>query len=426
MRIGLVSYEYPPQRGLGGVGTYTFRLAGALGKAGNEVIVLAGPSEGAEFDQPNVTVHRLPARYDPPVNLRGVKFLYWKIFARLMESSNPIVWHWLRWDLASLPALAEIHRSTPLDVIEAPEHAANGLFTGLSRNWPMVLRVHGPWDLFFGINRNDGAALNNLLANLEKQSLQYSQVTTVPSRSMRHFITRRWHLAQRPVVIPNFMDVPRFRPPLPDEAEPQRIVCAGRLERFKGQDVLVAAFAMIAAKHPRAQLLLIGPDQWSKKERFAQVVEHLVRDESIRARIQLSGPQPLVSTQDELRRAAIAVVPSTGFESFSFSTLEAMAAGRPTVVSRMGAMPELLDYGRCGMIFSPGDVGELAMSLDRLLSDRELRENFAGCAHERARDVYDTEAVLPEFLSTYELARERFGPMPSKLVDREDHILQLI
>lgn len=425
MRIALVSYEYPPQRGLGGVGTYTFRLAGALGKAGHEVIVLAGPSEGAEFDQANVTVHRLPARYDPPVNVRGVKFLYWKVFARLMESSNPLVWHWLRWDLASLPALHEIHGSTPLDVIEAPEHAANGLFCGLSRNWPMVARVHGPWDLFFAINRNDGAALNNLLASLERQSLQYAQVTTVPSRSMDNFITHRWHLERRPTVVPNFMDVPHSRPPLPDEKEPQRIVCAGRIERFKGQDVLVAAFAMIAAKHPRAQLLLVGPDQWSRRERFAQVVEHLVPDEAIRSRIFLSGAQPLVSTQDQLRRAAIAVVPSTGFESFSFSTLEAMAAGRPTVVSRIGAMPELLDYGRCGMISSPGDVGELALALDRLLGDRLLREELAACAHQHALDVYDTEAVLPQFLRTYELARERFGPMRQP-VEVQEPILQLI
>ena len=40
MRVGLVSYEYPPQQGLGGVGTYMFRLAGALGRAGHEVHVI--------------------------------------------------------------------------------------------------------------------------------------------------------------------------------------------------------------------------------------------------------------------------------------------------------------------------------------------------------------------------------------------------
>ena len=47
MRIGLVSYEYPPQQGLVGVGTYMFRLAGTLGRAGHEVHVIAGPSDRA-------------------------------------------------------------------------------------------------------------------------------------------------------------------------------------------------------------------------------------------------------------------------------------------------------------------------------------------------------------------------------------------
>ena len=45
MRIGLISYEYPPQQGLGGVGTYFFRLAGALGHAGHDVHVVTGPSD---------------------------------------------------------------------------------------------------------------------------------------------------------------------------------------------------------------------------------------------------------------------------------------------------------------------------------------------------------------------------------------------
>jgi glycosyltransferase involved in cell wall biosynthesis len=122
----------------------------------------------------------------------------------------------------------------------------------------------------------------------------------------------------------------------------------------------------------------------------------------------------------------VAVICSSGFESFSFSTLEAMAAGRPTVVSRIGAMPELLDYGRCGQIVAPGDAGALAESLDRLLSDRELRENFAAAAHERARDVYDTESVLPEFVSAYDLAREKFAPSTYTPAEQEDRILQLI
>jgi glycosyltransferase involved in cell wall biosynthesis len=200
--------------------------------------------------------------------------------------------------------------------------------------------------------------------------------------------------------------VPDEPPPLPGRGEPARIVCAGRIERFKGQDVLVQAFERVARKHPRARLVLIGPDQWSRKQRFSELVDQIAPDPEVRARIELTGPQPLATTQDQIGRAMIAVVPSPGFESFSFSTLEAMAAGRPTVCSRMGAMPELLDYGRCGRIVPPGDPGSLAEELDYLLSDRSASKKLGQHAHERAKTLYDTSAVLPSFVDAYERARD--------------------
>ena len=415
MRIGLVSYEYPPQKGLGGVGTYTQRLAGALGRAGHEVIVLAGPSEGTEIEQQNVTVHRIAARYDPPFTTRGARWLYWRVLVRLLERANPLVWHWLRWDLASRGALVEIHRQTPLDVVEAPEHAANGLCVGMDGRWPMAVRIHGPWDLFFGINRSEGMALNKLLANLERRSAKCADVLTTPSRAMARFMQARWHLAEQPTVIPNFMDVPDQPPPLPGPDEAPRIVCAGRLERFKGQDILVQAFERVARKHPRAKLVLIGPDQWSRKQQFSALVDQLVPDPEVRSRVELQGPQPLATTQEELAKAAIAVVPSPGFESFSFSTLEAMAAGRPTICSRMGAMPELLDYGRCGRIVPPADPVALSEELDYLLSDCSSCEKLGRLAHERAKAMYDTSAVLPLFVQSYERARDEARARVRKL-----------
>lgn len=407
MRIGLVSYEYPPQSGLGGVGTYIFRLAGALGRAGHEVVVLAGPGDGAEQRQANVRVHRIPAHYNPPLPSRGMRWLYWRVLAKLMERANPLVWHWLKWDMASGAALLDIHRRTPLDVIEAPEHAGNGLVVGRMQRWPMVLRIHGPWDLFFGINRNEGQVMNHLLADLERKSADYAQVITAPSRSMAVFMKRRWQLAALPRVIPNFMDVPRHAPPLPGEEDVPRIVCAGRIERFKGQDVLVRAFGQIAQRHRRARLILLGPDLWSRAQRFSDVIARLVPDEQIRQRIDLMGARSLEETQTELRRATIAVVPSTGFESFSFSTLEAMAAARPTIISRIGAMPELLDYGRCGLVVTPGDVPDLADSIDRLLYDQDLCVHLSCRAHQRALEVYDTAAVLPQLMQMYESAQQR-------------------
>jgi glycosyltransferase involved in cell wall biosynthesis len=388
------------------VGTYTFRLAGALGRAGHEVVVLAGPSEEPDIPQENVTLHRIPARYEPALGSRSLRFLYWRVFATMMDKAHPLVWHWMRWNMASGDALLDIHRKTPLDVIEAPEHAANGLFVGRLRRWPMVVRIHGPWDLFFGINKTEGTAMNRMLAFLERKSTQQAQVVTTPSHTMAAFITAKWS-PQRPIeVVPNFMDVPPIPSPLPGPDEPQRIVIAGRLERFKGQDTLVKAFARVAPRHPRAELHIIGPDQWSTSETFAQVVDQLVHDPDVRRRVILTGPQPLAKVQEELRRAAIAVVCSSGFESFSFSTLEAMAAARPVVGSRVGAIPELLDSGRCGLLAAPGNVAQFADSLDRLLSNPELCQHMATCAHERARQRYDTEVAVPMMLRQFKRARE--------------------
>src|SRR5688572_7903257 len=101
MRIGLVSHEYPPQQGLGGVGTYTFRLAGALGKAGNEVHVITGPSDQPPVQQANVTVHRIPADYEPSRWNKAMRWVYWQGIASPMNRVNPLIWHWLRWNISS-------------------------------------------------------------------------------------------------------------------------------------------------------------------------------------------------------------------------------------------------------------------------------------------------------------------------------------
>jgi glycosyltransferase involved in cell wall biosynthesis len=409
MRIGLVSYEYPPQSGFGGVGTYVYRLAGALAKAGHEVVVLSGPTDAAaEWPQPNVTLHRIEAWWDPPP-IPGLRWLWWRGVAQYMERHHKTVWHWIKWNLASPAALRRIHQSTPLDVLEAPEHAANGLMVGRLRRWPLVIRMHGPWDLFFGINRTSGAGMNRVLTYLERRSCDFADVLTAPSRTMAAFMADRWRLGRMPLAIPNFMDVPAEAAPLPPADGPQRIVCAGRLERFKGQDTLVRAFARIAGKHPAAELLLIGPDQWSIGTSFGEWVNRWVPQDDVRRRITLTGAWPLPRVQEALRGAAVAVVCSSGFESFSFSTLEAMAHARPVVGSRVGAVPELLDNGRCGLTAAPGNVPQFADALDALLTDRSLCERLGRAAHERAKRFYDTAAVIPAFVQAFKAARDAFA-----------------
>jgi glycosyltransferase involved in cell wall biosynthesis len=407
MRIGLVCYVYPPQAGAGGVGTYMFRLAGALGRAGHQVHVIAGPTDRPSIQQPNVTIHRVAARFDLRSSSRALRWLYWHSVAPLMAKLHPVIWHLIRWDVASEAAIVDVDRTYGLDVIEAPEFAGNGWMAGRMHRWPIVLRMHCPWEVFVRVNRMRANPMHRLLAFLERKTVaQYADCITVPSQAMRIEAERSWTL-RRPIrVIPNFMDVPDEGAPLPAPDGPQRIVCTGRIERLKGQDTLASAFAMIAGRHPRAELWLIGPDSWGGRRPFARMLESIVPDPAIRSRIHLTGMLPLDQCEQHVRTAAVGVVASIGFESFSLSALEMMAAARPMIVTRAGALPELIEDGQSGLVVEPGSAIQTAEALDRLLSDREFARRCAWGAHACARERYETSRVLPAMMGAYEEAAD--------------------
>jgi glycogen(starch) synthase len=407
MRVGLVSYEYPPQQGMGGVGTYMFRLAGALGRAGHEVHVITGPSDRVPVQQQNVTLHRIEAEFEPQAS-RVARWLYWHAIAEPMGKCNPVIWHWLRWDLASHQAIRRIDAQHPFDVVEAPEHAANGWMAGRIHRWPIVIRMHCPWELFVRINKVPFNPMDRLMSMLERRVVaNYADCLTVPSEAMRREVEKSWKLRRPPVIIPNFMDVPSSPTALPRDDGLQRIICAGRIEPLKGQDTLAKAFALVARKNPRAELWILGPDRWGKTS-FAELLNKIVPDAAIRARIHMPGLVPLSGMGEHVRNARVAVVASIGFESFSYSTLEAMASARPTIVTRTGALSELIEHERTGLVVTPDEPHEMAAALERLLSDRALAESCGMAAYAKARRQYDTPVVLPKMIEAYESAANFF------------------
>jgi glycosyltransferase involved in cell wall biosynthesis len=405
MRIGLVSYEYPPQQGLGGVGTYMFRLAGALGRAGHEVHVIAGPSDRSPVPQPNVRLHRIPAQFEIRSENTALRWLYWQGLARFMAWMHPLIWHWIKWDLASYQAIREIDSTYPLDLIEVPEHAANGWMAGTIHRWPIVMRMHCPWELFVRINRFPFNPMNRVLSMLERRTARcYADAVTVPSAAMKQVVEKTWELRRPPVVFPNFMEIPDELHALPPENGRPHIVCVGRIEPLKGQDTLAKAFALIAPKYPGARLVIIGPDRWPGKLRFTELLPSLVPDPEIRARIDLPGAVPLEQVSQMLRAARVAVISSRGFESFSYAALESLAAGRPVVATATGALPEIIEHEQTGLIVPAADARSMAAAIERLLADRPYSEELAAAGFELARERYHTPRVLPRIMQSYEEA----------------------
>src|SRR6185503_4189350 len=102
--------------------------------------------------------------------------------------------------------------------------------------------------------------------------------------------------------------------------------------------------------------------------------------------------------------AEVACVPSL-YEGFSLPTAEAMACGTPLVVSRAGAIPEVVGPdGLCADLVTPGDVGELTAALEALLDDPARRERMGAAGRRRALSDFSWRAVAEATAATYESA----------------------
>jgi glycosyltransferase involved in cell wall biosynthesis len=159
------------------------------------------------------------------------------------------------------------------------------------------------------------------------------------------------------------------------------VVCVGRLGTQKGQDVLLRAWRPVAARWPGARLVLVGdgPDR-----------EHLRRD----------APGGVIfagTAADTLPyyQAADAVVLPSRWEGMAVAPLEAMACGRPVVLTDVGGARECVppsDADAC--LVPPDDADALAAALTRLLADPALRAATGARALAYVRERHDLRRTV--------------------------------
>ncbi|OGO02682.1 MAG: glycosyl transferase family 1 [Chloroflexi bacterium RBG_13_53_26] len=182
-----------------------------------------------------------------------------------------------------------------------------------------------------------------------------------------------------PVTIQNGVEMKAFTPSCPPQAgEPLRMVCVGRLVKRKGQDRLIAAVAELKALGVKVRLELVGAGD----EEYAY--RRLVEKEGLHDCIVFTGYVPREQIAQHYSKAHVFVLPSDN-EGMSVSTLEAMAAGLPLVVSRTCGTDELVDEGGNGVTFGSDDVNGLVLVLRRLAGDPDAVARMGRASLEKAR-----------------------------------------
>jgi D-inositol-3-phosphate glycosyltransferase len=163
------------------------------------------------------------------------------------------------------------------------------------------------------------------------------------------------------------------------------IVFAGRLERLKGAEIAVRAFAILA-QDPSIpgplRLEVIGGDSSNgRKESQADGgerarLEQLARELGVSSQVRFLGPVDQQTLARRFRRAAVCVIPSYS-ESFGLVALEAQACGTPVVAARVGGLPMIIKDGLTGYTLLSHDPAHYAERIGRLLQDDELRRCFS-------------------------------------------------
>ncbi|WP_423748133.1 glycosyltransferase [Frankia canadensis] len=346
-----------------GAGSYTATLAIALAKLGHEVhVVCAQGHKVVDSVQDGVHVHRRPLLRVPvsrglgPVGTRLRGPLYPRDSISLRASLPLSYTFWMR------------RLNLRPDVIETQDGETRGLIQAVSHSRPLAIHLHCPTMLTVRLAGAPIGPKGRLADRLDRMSADLADVVTSPSQLLVDTLRERGWLDGRAVeVIPNPFDaVPWLTVPDVSGTTPT-VAAIGRLEAYKGVDVLLDASARLRAAGVEHRLVLAGrPAGLINGMAAGTWLDRRVRELGLDVEFtgHLSGDQ----IREVYRRARVVAVPSR-FESFSIAAAEAMAAGRPVVTTtRTGVAPFVERWG-AGAAVPPGDPEALAAALAPYLLD---------------------------------------------------------
>lgn len=270
---------------------------------------------------------------------------------------------------------------------------------------PVVSTIHSDYRLDY-MGRPLAAATYGVLNVLALRRIKYHVGV---SDAMRDLLISRRFPRETTFAIYNGLDFSR-EPKRHDRAAfcarvganvaPGDIVvgAAARLDPVKDLATLVRGFAAAREGHPELKLIIAGEGP----ER--QALEALAEELGVRGAVTLAG---WLDDMEEFYSALDINTLSSLSETFPYALTEGAAYRLPTVASAVGGIPRLIEDGKTGFLFAPGDWEKLGARLAQLASDPGLRERLGAAVHERAAREFSVEATCREQRAVYEEILER-------------------
>jgi L-malate glycosyltransferase len=174
--------------------------------------------------------------------------------------------------------------------------------------------------------------------------------------------------------------------------------CVARLAPRRGHELLIRGFRQLLTEYPSARLLLVG------KGEARAGLESLVDELGLAREVLFTGYRD-VDLPGVLQALDAFALLGAGSDESCRAALEAMAAGRPVVGRRVGALPETVVHGVTGLLVDDDRPESVAAALRALIAEPERAAAMGKAGRERARALYGSEAHAARVESVYESAR---------------------
>lgn len=395
MRVLILTPEFRSHGG--GVATFYNEVVPALRAAGAELRIIEGSAMHARDDreaeeQDGIAVETLEASRLARWRDRFANFAAAPGLRRHLAAA------WAMWEQADFGADA--------DIVEASDWGLLFLPPALEATRPLVVQCHGSVGQISVHDPMAGEEIQGILARLIEQAVM-PMATAVQTCSKANAAFWRCETGREAEVIRPACSVSAAYAPSLSKAG----LVVGRVQRWKGPQIVCEALESLGSRAPAIDW--VGRDTaWDASNNSA--ISHLGRafPHVWGKTVQHSVP---VASAEVLRRQAAALfnlVPSI-WDVFNFTAVEAMASGRPTIVSNGAGASELIEDGVNGYLFEAGDADSLAAVLDCVLSQPESRRAEIGrAAQETIRRELAPETIAPQRLAAYGAAMASFAANP--------------
>ena len=425
VRIAMLSYRSKPH--CGGQGVYIRHLSRELVRLGHQVEVFSGQpypelDEGVVLTKvPSLDLYREPDPFRVP-RLREFRDLVdVEEFLTMCTAGFPEPK-----TFSSRVARLMKDRAGDFDIAHDNQVLGTGIMELESYGLPVIATIHHPITMDRRIDLQTAPTWRKRLTlrrwygflRMQGRVAKRLRKVLTPSESSRRDVARDFGVdpARIQTILLGVDDV--FAPPTAPRVPGRILAMASADAPMKGIATLLEAFAKLGVERDVSLVLVTRPEPGGRTE---QLIDQL----GIADRVSFVNGVTDEELVEVMGSAEVACVPSL-YEGFSLPTAELMACATPLVVSRAGAIPEVVGPdGVCADLVTPGDVGELEAAIAALLDDPERRTRMGAAGRARVEELFSwravaeaTAAAYEETIADFELEQGRREQEGSRRADR--------